>query len=96
MDSSLLVMPREDFQKFYKGIPQLRLNFDLALRSRYLARKLQFNWLRPDEVIYFLARKHPIVLYLRLIWPLLDSCATLLLCLVYDCLLDRCDSRFLS
>jgi uncharacterized membrane protein YdbT with pleckstrin-like domain len=71
MDSSLLVMPREDFQKFYKGIPQLRLNFDLALRSRYLARKLQFNWLRPDEVIYFLARKHPIVLYLRLIWPLL-------------------------
>lgn len=71
LDSSLLVLPREDFQKFYKGIPQLRLNFDLALRSRYLARKLQFIWLRPDEVIYFLARKHPIVLYLRLIWPVL-------------------------
>jgi uncharacterized membrane protein YdbT with pleckstrin-like domain len=70
-DSSLLVMSREDFQKFYKGIPQLRLNFDLAIRSRNLARKLQFSWLRADEVIYFLARKHPIVLYLRLIWPVL-------------------------
>jgi hypothetical protein len=70
-DSSLLVMSRQDFQKFYKNIPQLRLNFDLAVRGRNLARKLQFNWLRPDEVIYFLARKHPIVLYLRLIWPLL-------------------------
>jgi uncharacterized membrane protein YdbT with pleckstrin-like domain len=79
MDSSLLVMPREDFQKFYKGIPQLRLNFDLALRSRYLARKLQFNWLRPDEVIYFLARKHPIVLYLRLIWPVFGIFVPLLL-----------------
>jgi hypothetical protein len=70
-DSSLLVMAREDFEKFYKGIPQLRLNFDLAVRSRQLARKLQFKWLRPDEVIYFLARKHPVVLYQRLVWPLL-------------------------
>lgn len=69
-DASLLVLSREDFEKFYKGIPQLRLNFDLAIRSRQLARQLQFNWLRPDEVIYFLARKHPIVLYRRLIGPL--------------------------
>lgn len=69
-DVSLLVMPREDFEKFYKSIPQLRLNFDLALKSRLLARKLQFSWLRPEEVIYFLARKHPIQFYRRVIWPL--------------------------
>lgn len=70
-DVSLLVMSREDFEKFYRSIPQLRLNFDLAVKSRQLARKLQFTWLRPDEVIYFLARKHPIVLYQRLVWPVL-------------------------
>ena len=69
-DTALLAMSREDFEKFYKSIPQLRLNFDLAVRSRQLARKLQFKWLRPDEVIYFLARKHPIVLYRRLLGPL--------------------------
>jgi hypothetical protein len=69
-DSLLLVLPREDFRAFYKSIPQLRLNFDLAIRSRQLARKLQFGWLRPDEVIYFLARKHPIVLYQKLFWPI--------------------------
>ena len=68
-DSSLLVLSREDFQAFYKSIPQLRLNFDLAIRSRKLARQLQFEWLRPDEVIYFLARKHPVVLYQKLVWP---------------------------
>lgn len=68
-DSLLLVLSREDFRAFYKGIPQLRLNFDLSIRSRQLARKLQFGWLRPDEVIYFLARKHPIVLYQKLFWP---------------------------
>lgn len=69
-DVSLFVMSRVDFEKFYKVLPQLRLNFDLAIRSRQLARQLQFKWLRPDEVIYFLARKHPIVLYRRLLGPL--------------------------
>jgi hypothetical protein len=68
-DVALLVMSREDFEKFYRNIPQLRLNFDLAIKSRKLARKLQLKWLRPDEVIYFLARKHPIQFYRRVIWP---------------------------
>ncbi|HSL30427.1 MAG TPA: cyclic nucleotide-binding domain-containing protein, partial [Anaerolineales bacterium] len=69
-DVALFVMAREDFERFYKNLPQLRLNFDLSIRSRTLARQLQFKWLRPDEVIYFLARKHPIVLYKRLLGPL--------------------------
>ncbi|HET9588345.1 MAG TPA: cyclic nucleotide-binding domain-containing protein, partial [Anaerolineales bacterium] len=70
-DTSLLVLSRQDFERLFKRSPQLRLNLDLAIRSRQLARKLQFRWLRPDEVIYFLARKHPIVLYQRLVWPIL-------------------------
>ncbi len=70
-DSTLLVWPREYFEALYKKSPQLRLNFDLAIRSRKLAQKLQFKWLRPDEVIYFLARKHPVILYQKLIWPIL-------------------------
>ena len=70
-DVSLLKLSRDDFEKFFKNIPQLRLNFNLSVRSRQLARKLDFKWLRPDEVIYFLARKHPILLYRRLVWPIL-------------------------
>lgn len=70
VDSSLLVLSRPDFEKLYKRTPQLRLNFELAIRSRQLARSLQFKWLSPDEVIYFLARKHPVVLYRRLIGPI--------------------------
>lgn len=68
-DTILLVLPRLDFEKLYKRTSQLQMNFDLAIRSRQLARSLQFKWLRPDEVIYFLARKHRIVLYQKLIWP---------------------------
>ena len=70
-DTSLLVLSRKNFEKLFKRTPQLRLNLELAVRSRQLARRLRFKWLRPDEVIYFLALKHPIVLYQNLILPVL-------------------------
>lgn len=69
-DSLVLVLSRADFEKLYKQTSQLRLNLDVALRSRQLARSLQFKWLQKDEVIYFLARKHPILLYQKLPGPI--------------------------
>jgi len=70
-DSVLLVLERESFEELFKSTHQLRLNLDVAIRSRQLARSLRFKWLRRDEVIYFLARKHPIVLYEKLVIPVL-------------------------
>ena len=69
-DISLLVLSRKDFEKLYKSDPQLKINLEIAIKSRQLARSLQFKWLRPDEVIYFLARKHRLILYQKLVWPL--------------------------
>jgi hypothetical protein len=68
-DSLLLVLPRDHFEKLLKSAPHLRLNFDIAVQSRRLAGSLQFKWLAPGEVIYFLARKHPVILYRNLILP---------------------------
>ncbi|MBK9923945.1 MAG: cyclic nucleotide-binding domain-containing protein [Anaerolineales bacterium] len=70
-DTTLLVLNRADFEEMFKHSAQLRLNMDVAIRSRKLARSLRFKWLRPDEVIYFLARKHKIVLYQKLVAPVL-------------------------
>jgi len=70
-DTSLLVLSRENFHKLVKSAPHLRSNLDLTIRSRELARRLQFKWLAPDEVIYFLARKHRVILYKNLILPVL-------------------------
>ena len=70
-DTSLLVLSRKDFERLFKSAPQLRLNLAVAVRSRQLARSLRFKWLRDEEVVYFLARKHPVVLYQKLIWPAL-------------------------
>ena len=71
-DTTLLVLTRKDFETLFKKTPQLRLNMDVTVRSRQLARTLRFKWLRSDEVIYFLARKHRIVLYQKLIFPVLS------------------------
>ncbi len=69
-DTTLLVLSRQNFEKLFKQAPELRLNLDLAVKSRLLARSLQFKWLGKDEVIYFLARKHPVVLYQKLVLPI--------------------------
>jgi hypothetical protein len=70
-DTLLLVLSRQDFEKLYKQKPDLKLNLEVAIRSRQLARSLLFKWLRPDEVVYFLARKHPMILYQNLGLPIL-------------------------
>ena len=70
-DTTLLLLSRDSFENLFRKTPQMRLNMDVAIRSRKLARSLRFNWLRSDEVIYFLARKHQIILYEKLVVPLL-------------------------
>jgi len=69
---TLLVLARKDFENLFKKAPKLRLNMEVAIRSRQLARALEFKWLRDDEVIYFLARKHSVVLYEKITLPLLS------------------------
>lgn len=70
-DTSLLVLSRDTFEKLYKQNPHLQSSLKVAIHSRQLSRRLHFKWLRPDEVVYFLARKHSIVLYQSLILPVL-------------------------
>ena len=79
LDTTLLKLSRANFEKLYKRAPQIKVNLQLAVRSRQLARKLNFKWLRPEEVIYFLARKHPIALWQKLIWPIVALAAPLAL-----------------
>lgn len=67
----LLRLSRATFEEFLKSYPSLKPNLELSIKSRKLARSLRFKWLRPDEVVYFLARKHSIILLRTLIAPLL-------------------------
>jgi hypothetical protein len=71
-ETLLLEMPRADFTALLKRFPKLKPNFEVSIKSRRLARSTAFKWLAPEEVIYFLARKHPIMLVQSLVWPALS------------------------
>jgi CRP-like cAMP-binding protein len=74
-DTLTLVLTREDFNKLLKQAPSLRANFAVTVNSHRLERRIHFSWLQPDEVIYFLARKHPILLLQTALLPALIALA---------------------
>ncbi len=78
-ETVLLGLTQADFNQLLKTVPQLKANFAVAVTSRRLARRMQFKWLREEagEVIYFLARKHPILLFRMLTLPVILGMAGL-------------------
>jgi len=65
----LLRITRAQYDGLIRKFPQIKVNFDVSLSSRGLALNLMFKWVRPKEVIYFIARKHPILLVQNMLGP---------------------------
>jgi hypothetical protein len=65
----ILIYNRKQFLAAIKKVPSLRHNFEIMIESRQLGQQLKFNWLTDNEVIYFLARKHPFLLIFALLIP---------------------------
>jgi hypothetical protein len=72
-ETVLLTLSQADLNRLFKNVRQLKANFEVAFSSHRLARSMQFKWLRENdgEVIYFLARKHPILLLRALMLPVI-------------------------
>ena len=60
--ATLFSIQLTEFIALLQQFPKLKKALNVAVASRQLARKLRFGWLAPAEVIYFLARKHEVVL----------------------------------
>jgi hypothetical protein len=75
-DSVLLVLSRQQLEGLFSGINKLKANFEVAVESRRLIRATNFKWIQKGEVIYFLARKHPILLWQAQAGPVLLALAT--------------------
>ncbi len=65
----LFSLTRVEFNVIIKRFSKLKPAFEASVASRRLARETSFDWLRPDEVVYFVARKHEVVLYQALSGP---------------------------
>jgi len=66
---TLLVISPEHFKILQKQIPGLRATLELARQTHRLARATNFKWLAEGEVIYFIARKHWVLLVQSLTGP---------------------------
>jgi len=67
-----LRLSNEQFSEILKAFPDIKPTLELVIASRKLARTVRFKWLRKDEVVYFLARKHSFFLLQVLIFPVLS------------------------
>jgi hypothetical protein len=67
--TSLYSLTRLEFNAILKRFPKLKPAFEVSVASRKLARELRFDWLRTEEVVYFVARKHEVLLFQALSGP---------------------------
>lgn len=82
-ETTLLVLSGMDLDHFLKEIDGLRSKFDVTIASNRLARSKQFTWLEEGEAIYFITRKHIILLWESLVWPVLALLVPVTLLIVY-------------
>jgi hypothetical protein len=69
--TTILRWPIASLDPFLKAHDEALSFLSFTAKSRYLASKLRFTWLREGEIIHGLARKHPIMLVRALILPLI-------------------------
>ena len=65
-ETHLLVLSTNDLLNFVNQFPQFKTNLKIAISSNLLARELDFTWLFPNEIVYYVARKHKVLLWIRL------------------------------
>ncbi len=70
-ETLLLNLSRQDVEALMKRVPALRSKFQVSVLSHRLVRARRFTWLEDGEVVYFISRKHPILLWKALIVPIL-------------------------
>jgi len=63
----LFKLTNEEFDQFVLGNPKIKPNLELVMRARAYARKANFKWLLPNEIVYVVTLRHPVFL-LGMMW----------------------------
>ncbi len=87
-DTSVYRWERLLMTDFMKHHPEALSSLRFAAQSRRLARKVRFDWLADDEVIYGLARKHNVLLFQSLTLPMILLVAAALL-IIYGLVMEQ-------
>ncbi len=70
-ETLLLALNRSDLRDVLKRYSSFKANLAVSVRSRRMAYRMRFKWLHKREVVYYLTRKHPVLLARGLIGPFL-------------------------
>lgn len=77
-DTQLLYLTKRDFLWMVEQFPDVRESLQHLLAGRQLLAQIEFNFLQPNEVVHFVARKHVGYLWFRLSRAMLLAIAGML------------------
>ena len=81
--SIMFSIPADQLRMLMKKFPRLHAALIVSSDSRTLAREKHFAWLYPDEVVYFVARKHEVQLTKALALPVVALAVPILLTIYF-------------
>ena len=70
-DGVLLSLNVDDYLYIYEELPGIEDMLDVSVRSRKLSAKVTVPWLGKDEFIHVISRRHPVILWVKMVIPLL-------------------------
>ncbi len=70
LDTIVLILYRDALIRLASEIHEFNLGLRLMYDSYRTAQRVHLDWITPDEVIYFIGRRHIAFLFLRLLIPL--------------------------
>lgn len=70
-DSHLLRLGKDQFDQVLRDYPQIKQYLIATVKTRRLSRRKRLYWLGEDETVYLMAKRHPAILLVSMIAPLI-------------------------
>lgn len=70
-DTVLLMLDIEHFLQIYDDLPHVETMLDVSIRSRKLSTQVSLPWLHDDEYVHVMTRRHPAIMWSKLVVPIL-------------------------
>jgi uncharacterized membrane protein YdbT with pleckstrin-like domain len=74
----LLMLSVDHYLAIKDDLPFVEEKLDVLIRSRRLSTQISFPWLREDENVHVMTRRHPVYLWFKMVFPILTGVLLLL------------------
>lgn len=75
----VLMLNLDNFLYIYEQIPNIEALLDVSIHSRRLSTQVNLPWLHEDEYVHVMTRRHPALMWSKLVTPILVGIAGVLL-----------------